>query len=111
MLGSIFFRVGSSVEEDHDRFGSSHDFEAKNVGWEDQILNPSQRVPTVDVKQELYHYGDDHQAFQTSRPANWSQIIPASSPISCVTSLTTNILDFSNKPGVRNQHADHSTEV
>ena len=87
--------------------------------WEDQILNLSQRVhSSVDVKQEvvshnshLYNHGDE--GFQTSsRPTNWSQIMPASSPRSCVTSLSaTNILDFSNKAGVRNQHADHSTEV
>lgn len=107
-----FFRVGSSGEED--RFGSS-DFQAKNVEWEDQILNPSQRIPAVDVKQEVvsqsshpYNHGDE--GFQTSRPP-WSQIMPVSSPRSCVTNLSTNILDFSNKAGVRNQHADHSTEV
>ncbi|WJZ94553.1 hypothetical protein VitviT2T_013399 [Vitis vinifera] len=103
--------VGSSGEED--RFGSS-DFQAKNVEWEDQILNTSQRIPAVDVKQEVvsqsshpYNHGDE--GFQTSRPP-WSQIMPVSSPRSCVTNLSTNILDFSNKAGVRNQHADHSTE-
>ncbi|RVW72831.1 Transcription factor bHLH68 [Vitis vinifera] len=73
--------VGSSGEED--RFGSS-DFQAKNVEWEDQILNPSQRIPAVDVKQEVvsqsshpYNHGDE--GFQTSRPP-WSQIMPVSSP-------------------------------
>lgn len=113
MINFIFFsRVGSSGEED--RFGSS-DFQVKNVEWEDQILNPSQRVPAVDVKQEvvsqsshLYTHVED--SFQTSRTA-WSQIMPVSSPRSCVTSLSTNILDFSNNAGVRNQHANHSTEV
>ncbi|XVE52064.1 hypothetical protein DITRI_Ditri02bG0090900 [Diplodiscus trichospermus] len=108
---------GLSGEEE--RFGSTSHFQQKRLEiWENQILNPSQRFPAVDVKQEvtqnnnLYSQGDDE--FQASRPAAaWSQIIPVSSPRSCITSLSSNMLDFSyNKAteGSNTQPLDHSPE-
>ena len=110
-------RGGLSGEEE--RFGLGH-FQPKKLEiWENQILNPSPRVPVVDVKQEVtqnsnfYGHGDDE--FQSSRPAAaWSQIIPVSSPRSCITSLSSNMLDFSyNKAvdGSNTQPLDHSSEV
>ncbi|XVF86660.1 hypothetical protein PTKIN_Ptkin18bG0059900 [Pterospermum kingtungense] len=107
---------------EEERFGPSH-FQPKKLEiWENQMLNPSPRVPVVDVKQEvtqtsnLYDHGDDE--FQASRPAAtalaaWSQIVPVSSPRSCITSLSSNTLDFSyNKPanGSNAQPLDHSSE-
>ncbi|XP_021298721.1 transcription factor bHLH68-like isoform X2 [Herrania umbratica] len=110
---------GLSGEEE--RFGPSHFHTKKLENWENQILNPSSRVPVVDVKQEvtqnsnLYGHGDEE--FQASRPpaaAAWSHIMPVSSPRSCITSLSgSNILDFSyNKAadGTNTQPLDHSSE-
>ncbi|KAJ6427525.1 hypothetical protein OIU84_023008 [Salix udensis] len=98
---------GSSGDED--RYSMSQ-FQPKKLGsWEEQILSPSPCISVVaDVKQEvshnssLYCHGDED--FQAARPAAWPQVMPVSSPRSCVTSLgSTNILDFSyNK-------ADHGT--
>ncbi|XP_070660929.1 transcription factor bHLH68-like isoform X2 [Malus domestica] len=129
---------GLSSQEDS--FGTlSHNFQPKSrlKYWEeDQILIP--RYPWaplpphgVDniIKQEVSsqnsinllgstRHGDEEfqpQAPSSSRPV-WSpvQIMPVSSPRSCVTSSsnTNNILDFSyNKTdNKRNQHADHSSE-
>uniref|UniRef100_A0A5B7AKW1 Putative transcription factor bHLH68-like n=1 Tax=Davidia involucrata TaxID=16924 RepID=A0A5B7AKW1_DAVIN len=110
----------ASTEEDG--FGGliSH-FQSKKLenNWEDQILKPSLRAPVVDVKQEvaqscqlLYGHGDDDE-FQACRPtSSWSQGMPVSSPMSCVTSLSANIiLDFANnKADGRNQYPHHSSE-
>ncbi|KAK6268069.1 hypothetical protein QUC31_012229 [Theobroma cacao] len=111
---------GLSGEEE--RFGPSHFQTKKLENWENQILNPSPRVPVVDVKQEvtqnsnLYGHGDEE--FQASKPpaavAAWSHIMPVSSSRSCITSLSSsNILDFSyNKAadGTNTQPLDHSSE-
>ncbi|KAG8643409.1 hypothetical protein MANES_11G037000v8 [Manihot esculenta] len=105
---------GLSGEED--RFGLSHFQPKKLENWEDPILNPYSRVPVVaDVKQEipqnsnLYGHGDEE--FQQLRPTTWPQVMPVSSPRSCITTLSSNILDFSyNKPCVRSQHPDQSSE-
>ncbi|XP_021688550.1 transcription factor bHLH68 isoform X2 [Hevea brasiliensis] len=106
--------LGGLSGEEEGRFGLSHFQPKKLENWEDQILNPYSRVPVVaDVKQEipqnsnLYGHGDEE--FQPPRPT-WSQVMPVSSPKSCVTTLSSNILDFSyNKPDVRNQHPDQSS--
>ncbi|XP_041018071.1 transcription factor bHLH68-like isoform X2 [Juglans microcarpa x Juglans regia] len=101
---------------DDDRFGPSHFQHRKVENWEGQILNPSLRVPVLDViKQEasqnsnLYSHGEEE--FQAARSA-WSQVMPVSSPGSYATSFGNNyIYDFSyNKMNSRNQHPDHSTE-
>lgn len=101
---------------EEDRYGLSHFQPKKLDNWEDQILNPPPRVPVVaDVKQEvsqssnLYGHGDEE--FQAPRPA-WSPVMPVSSPRSCVTNLSSNMLDFSyNKADGRNQNPDQSSEV
>ncbi|KAA8540391.1 hypothetical protein F0562_024690 [Nyssa sinensis] len=109
----------SGLASEEDGFGGLSHFQCKRLeNWEDQILKPSLRAPVVDVnlKQEvaqssqLYgHHGDDYE-FQACKPS-WSQVMPVSSPRSCVTSLSSNILDFSyNKADGRNQHPDHSSE-
>ena len=110
-------RGGLSGEEE--RFGPSH-FQPKKLEiWENQIINPSPSVPGIDVKQEvtqdsnLYGHGDDE--FQASRTAAaWSQIIPVSSPRSCITSVSSNMLDFSYSKaadGSNTQPLYHSSEV
>ena len=108
---------------DEESFRLSHFQPKKLENWEDQILNQSQRVLPVNVdvvKQEISQnsnlYGlEDHEEFQAlPRPAAWSQqIMPVSSPRSCVTSLSNNnILDFSyKKMDGSNQNLDHSSEV
>ncbi|KAF5466578.1 hypothetical protein F2P56_016495, partial [Juglans regia] len=109
--------IGSGISAgDDDRFGLSHFQHRKVENWEDQILNPSPRVPVLDViKQEasqnsnLYSHGEEE--FQAARSA-WSQVMPVSSPGSYATSFGNNdIYDFSyNKMNSKNQHPDHPTE-
>ncbi|XVF24949.1 hypothetical protein REPUB_Repub13aG0171800 [Reevesia pubescens] len=110
---------GLSGEEE--RFGPSHHYQPKKLeNWENQILTPSPpRVPVVDVKQEVTQnsnlYGHVDDEFQASRAAAWSQMMPvSSSPRSCITSLSSNMLDFSyNKVadhGSNTQPLDHSSE-
>ncbi|KAL9460551.1 hypothetical protein AB3S75_003702 [Citrus x aurantiifolia] len=117
----------SGLPSDDDGFNStpiSHFHQPKKFeSWEDhhlQIINPysSSRVDVVDdVKQEapqannLYLHGAAE--FQATAASNWPQIMPLS-PRSCVTSLSSNILDFSHtKPADKKnnqQHPDHSSE-
>ncbi|GAV64447.1 LOW QUALITY PROTEIN: hypothetical protein CFOL_v3_07965, partial [Cephalotus follicularis] len=99
---------------DEERFGPSDSQHRKLENWEDQIPNPSPRVNVIDVKQEVSLnsnlYGHGSEDFHAPRPA-WSQILPVSSPRSCVTTLSSNVLDFSyNKADGSNQHPDHSSE-
>ncbi|KAL3528725.1 hypothetical protein ACH5RR_008047 [Cinchona calisaya] len=103
----------------------------KLENWEDQILNPSLiRAPVAhdDVKQEVDHdqsntttslfYGGagvDEKLIQdssTSARPSWSQVVvPASSPTSCVTSLSSSLLNFSgSKANRKNQHPENSPE-
>ncbi|KAI7986031.1 Transcription factor bHLH68 [Camellia lanceoleosa] len=106
------------LASEEEKLGLSHFQSKKLENWEDQILSPSLRVnpSVVDVKQEvaqsrrLYGHGDDE--FQTCRPSWSHQVMPVSSPRSCVTNLSSsNMLDFSNnKIDGRNQHPDHSPE-
>ncbi|CAK7356720.1 unnamed protein product [Dovyalis caffra] len=106
---------GSSGDEDRCCLSQ---FQPKKLeNWEDQILNPSSSIAVVaDVKQEVSHnsniYGHGNEDFQAPRPVAWPQVMPVSSPRSCVTSLSsTNILDFSyNKANGANQHPDQSSE-
>ncbi|XVF26787.1 hypothetical protein REPUB_Repub14bG0048800 [Reevesia pubescens] len=106
----LVVRGGLSGEEE--RFGPSHYQPKKLENWENQILNPSPpRVPVVvDVKQEitqnshLYRHGDDEFQASGRAAAAWSQMMPVSSPRSCITSLSSNMLDFSY-----NKAADHET--
>lgn len=115
----IVFRGGLSADEE-DKFVMSHFQPKKLENWEDQILNPSPRVPIVDViKEEVSQnsncFGHGDEDFQPPRSA-CSQMMPVSSPRSCViTSFTNNnnnIFDLSyNKVDARNQHPDQSSEV
>nr|KJB70441.1 hypothetical protein B456_011G073400 [Gossypium raimondii] len=108
-------------------------FQPKKLeNWENQILNPSLRVPVVEViKQEVTQqhsnlYGHHHasEEFQAPRlpvpPAAWSQIMGTAvlspSPRSCITTSSSNMLDFTyNKAtdgSISNTQppVDHSSE-
>jgi hypothetical protein len=79
-------------------------------------LNPSLRVPVVDVKQEAAQtsllYGAVDDDFQGSSRPSWSQVMPASSPSSCVTSLSSSLLNFScSQAEGRSHHPENSSEV
>lgn len=140
----MFFR-GGLVGED-DQKGCMGMFQAKKLeDWEDEILNSNNnnnsnndtqhQQQQVDVKKEnsahasscTYVYGhgggggggvgvggDD---YQLAPKQNWSPMIPASSPQSCVTSFSSNMLDFSNNSNSpadsrpRHPPPDRSSEV
>ncbi|XP_041002088.1 transcription factor bHLH68-like [Juglans microcarpa x Juglans regia] len=112
-------QLAKSSAGDDERFGLSNFHNKKLEIWEDQILNPSPRVPVLDeiLKQEvsqnnLYDHGEEE--FHAPRSSAWSQIMPVSSPRSYVTSFTNNhIFDISyNKVKGRNyQHPDHPSEI
>ncbi|KAK6914865.1 hypothetical protein RJ641_019982, partial [Dillenia turbinata] len=106
---------------DEDQICSSQFQPKKLENWEDHILNSSTlRAPSGsdhNVKQEvsLYSYishGDHHQdEFRSSKSTNWPQIMQVSSHRSCITSLGTNMLYFSNnnnQSNGRNPHQDQS---
>ncbi|KAL2321298.1 hypothetical protein Fmac_030267 [Flemingia macrophylla] len=84
-------------------------FQAKKLeNWEDQMLNQAPNASLVDVKQEnsvnSYVYGHGNEELQSSKPS-WS---PAES---CVTSFSSNMLDFSNnKTDARPPPPDRSSE-
>ncbi|CAL0332390.1 unnamed protein product [Lupinus luteus] len=97
--------------------GLSH-FQAKKLAnWEEQMLDPSSRVSILDIiKQEVSQssslYG--HEEFQAAG-SSWSNMVPISSPRSCVTSSfsSNNILDLTyNKVDQRkiNQLPDQISE-
>ncbi|KAF6164450.1 hypothetical protein GIB67_025276 [Kingdonia uniflora] len=102
--------MGGLVGEDQQRSGLSH--------WEDQVVYGSQGDSNIaDVKEEViseggyYVYRHENEEFQATR-SNWSQVMPVSSPNSCITSFSSNnMLDFSNnKRDVRHHHQDQSSE-
>lgn len=108
---------------DEDKFVNLNHFQPKKFeNYEDHpITNPSPREQVGDIKQEVVTqssnlYGHGGEEFQAPTPANWPQIMPVSSPRSCVTSLNTNILDFSfteadGNNNNNNQNPDHLSEV
>ncbi|CAI9100386.1 OLC1v1037375C4 [Oldenlandia corymbosa var. corymbosa] len=95
------------------------------MNWEEQILLQNQQASNGSVSD---HFKNDENSVETayslfsSRPStttNWStQVIPVSSPTSCVTTLssTNNMLDFSsstnnhNKSDGRHPPPDRSSE-
>lgn len=85
--------------------------------WEDQLLYPSAAAHVAEVKREysgsgyLHGHGNEEEAKASKAP--WSQIMPASSPRSCITtSFSRNMLDFSNKqPGRMHHQPDNSSVV
>lgn len=89
----------------------------KLENWEQQMLSQAPSAPIVDVKQESsvnsYVYGHGtNEEFQAAKPITWSQIVPASSPKSCVTSFSSSMLDFSNNNAdARPPPPDPSSEV
>lgn len=99
---------------EEEKFVMSQFQATKLENWEDQILNPSPRNDVIkqEVSQNSNLYGHGDEDFQAApRSANWSQIMPVSSPTSCVTSFrnnSNNIFDFSYN---KNQQPDQSSEV
>ncbi|XP_077210901.1 transcription factor bHLH68-like [Tasmannia lanceolata] len=91
---------------------SYNQFQAKKMeNWDDQVLFPSSSAHMVGVKQESsesgYSYGHGNEEFQLTM----GQFLPASSPMSCVTSFSSNMLDFTKSMAEgRHQQHDHSTE-
>lgn len=71
----------------------------KMDNWEEQVLFSSSNSHMVDVKQESsqggYAYGHGNEEYQAVR-TSWGQVLPASSPRSCVTGFSSNMLDFSS---------------
>ncbi|KAJ8773471.1 hypothetical protein K2173_004301 [Erythroxylum novogranatense] len=115
---SQLLMVGFSGDEV--RLSPSHIHSKTLENWEDQILNQNTRNPVVaDVKQEISQcskfYGgqvDDEFQAPNSRPPWSPAAMLVSSPRSCITSLSSNMLDFSysNKADRRHQHPDQSSE-
>ncbi|XP_043707295.1 transcription factor bHLH68-like [Telopea speciosissima] len=108
--------LGGLVAGEEDRAGLNQFHQSKKLdNWEDQVLYPSPSVTAIDVKQEAasengYAYGHGNEELQAARPT-WSQIMSASSPRSCVTSYSSNMLDFSNnKVDGKHQQPDQSPE-
>ncbi|GAB4850219.1 hypothetical protein Ancab_029513 [Ancistrocladus abbreviatus] len=123
--------LGGLASDQGDRFCPPSHFQSKKLEtWEhniNQISPPSRVAPVADhIKQEVISqsskenslYCNEKQEVQASaaaRPSTgkWSHVMPASSPKSCVTTLSSNnILDFSNnsKGQERGQQADPSSE-
>lgn len=97
--------------EGEDRCGFTP-FRAKSVdNWEDQVLYPSASTHMVDVKQETsesgYLYSRGNEEIQAPR-SPWRQVLPTSSPRSCITSFSRNMLDFAEKTHL---HPEHSPQV
>lgn len=108
--------------------GGMGQFEAKKLleDWEEEILNSNghhhHQLDHVKKEQYVYGHGDGggrvggrSEDFQLPHKQSWSHMIPASSPQSCVTSFSSNMLDFSNNspPDSRPRHPlpDRSSEV
>lgn len=87
--------------------------------WDEQAFL-SQPDSVIDVKQKdvansyVYEHGNNVDFYQQTELAakpTWSQIMPVSSPKSCVTTLSSNMLDFSTKKSdASHQPPDHSSE-
>lgn len=108
--------LGGLVEEEDK---SVHMVKKLENNWDEQSFL-SQHDSVIDVNQKdlrnsynMYEDGNNvefhHQTAELAAKPTWSaQMIPVSSPKSCVTTLSSNMLDFSNK----NTHPtpDHSSE-
>lgn len=110
----IFFSSGGFVGEEY-RCSYGHLQAKKMEGCEEPMLFSSSSSHLVDVKPERsetgYVYGHGNEEYQAVRPP-WGQVLPASSPKSCVTGLSSNILDFSSsKVEGRQPQPDLSSEV
>ncbi|XP_052200619.1 transcription factor bHLH68-like isoform X2 [Diospyros lotus] len=94
--------LGGLATEEYNKSGPGHhsiETAKKLENWEEQLLhqNPHPAAAVDYIKQEnssnSYVYNAD---YQPSAKRSWSQMMPASSPTSCVTSLNNNMLDFSS---------------
>lgn len=110
----LFYLFRGGFTGDEDMFGTTLLQQKALENGEDKVLNSSSfRVPVLDVKQESTHYyrqvDDEFQACKSS----WPQLIPVSSPNSCITSLSNSFLNFSSSKGNRkNQNPDqYSSKV
>ncbi|XP_027357933.1 transcription factor bHLH68 [Abrus precatorius] len=97
----------SGVVGEEDKAGMGQFQTKKLENWEDQMLSQAPNASLVDVKQEnsasSYVYGHGNEELQSSKPS-WS-------PKSCVTSFSSNMLDFSNnKTDARHPPPDRSSE-
>ncbi|OIW10004.1 hypothetical protein TanjilG_32744 [Lupinus angustifolius] len=81
-----------------------------------QMLSQAPNAPFVGVKTEdsinSYVYGHGNEEFEAAKSTIWSQIVPSSSPKSCVSSLNSSMLDFTNniKVDARSPPLDRSSE-
>ncbi|URE11778.1 HLH [Musa troglodytarum] len=106
------------LEEEEEGRNHTGNFPVKRMeNWEYQLPYTPANAHMIDVKQEgsevghhAYYLGKEQRA-QGGR-SSWSQMVPASSPRSCVTtSFSNNILDFSNCKSQRKHHqSDLSSE-
>ncbi|KAL5572635.1 hypothetical protein UlMin_022232 [Ulmus minor] len=109
---------------EEEKEGIMNHFYVKKLGnLEEQMLSQAPNASIVGVKQEnsassyVYGHGGSeefhHQAADSAaKSAAWShQVMPNSSPQSCVTNFSNNMLDFSNKPDAsRPPPPDRSSE-
>lgn len=116
--------LGSSgLPNDQERYGTSELCRYNNrvENWEENVINnqSSSMIQMIDEKQEVDqnhnffgHASNDEYHNQVSRNS-WAhhQLNLVSSPTSCVTSLSSNLLNFSsNKQEGRRERSDNSTE-
>ncbi|KAF7143097.1 hypothetical protein RHSIM_Rhsim05G0161900 [Rhododendron simsii] len=112
---------GGMVGDQEEKPGLSPIIQAKKMeNWEEQLVlhqEASNGGAAAEVKQEnssssstyVYGHGNAVVDCEGGKPANWSQMMAASSPKSCVTSLSSNMLDFSNKADGRHPPPDRTT--
>ncbi|GFY98362.1 basic helix-loop-helix (bHLH) DNA-binding superfamily protein [Actinidia rufa] len=108
--------LGGLVGEE-EKSGLSHVQAKKLENWEEQGFHHQapNNGPCGELNQDhnyVYGHGSvDHHYQAPAKPTNWSQMMPASSPTSCVTSLSSSMLDFSNnKADGRHPPPDRSSE-
>ncbi|KAK1377617.1 Transcription factor bHLH68 [Heracleum sosnowskyi] len=124
---SLQLLMGGLVDEE-DKSGISHLQQVLKLDkWEEQLLHHHQQQQASpigsinsihnDIKQEnssnSYHvFGSNHinPEFRAAAEPTWPQMMPVSSPKSCVTSLGSNMLDFSNNKADGRQLPDRSSE-
>lgn len=113
------------VGEEGDKNAVDSNFQANKLrveNWEEQVFlhsSPNSHS-SIDVKQEdsassyVYSHantGDNYHSSAT-KSSNWAPVVSASSPKSCVTSLSTGVLDFSSKKtDGRHPPPDRTSEV
>lgn len=104
-----------------DKSAMNNNFQVNKLeNWEEQVLVNNSPNSSTDVKQEdsasSYVYGHgttgDNYHSSTMISTGWAPAVSASSPRSCVTSLSTGVLNFSSKKSCgRYRPPDQSSEV